>query len=486
MPRPLTFTASALAPSAPACVRSLCNLTPDDSEAGGFAKLLRATLDDGTLVAVKRFHRHIADGDAFAADGLSAQREFDCLCRLDGADGHAPRALALGTCTDKQGLAHHAIVMEYIEGLTVEAALASGVLAQGLHRHDKTHTLMRAALHIADALEACDARVVHRDVSPANVMLVMSGRGEVSRAVLIDWGQSVNTSSPFVTPALGEGRKLATVCFGAPCVFGGPFYDERNEPAVDVYGFGALLYYMRTRRLPFAELADGSLMTPEHVELIAEAKRQPLSLADAMPSMRPLEHALDDVIKLCTSFDPHARPTIAQVRCALASALGEEAKTSTPTDAERETTAGSADAETAASTSVAKAAAKNTAWENVAESSLEDDFDFDSIFESIAESLVAKTPSEMPSETPAPTSNEPDKLFRRAMSCFYGHDGMECDPQQSTHLLERAAQSGSVEAMFTLGRNLTLGIGVPADRKRGTQWLKRASEQGHPGALALL
>ena len=91
---------------------------------------MRATRDDGTPVAVKRFHRHNRDGEDYDADGEAALREFECLCELAGAEGHAPMPFALGTCTDKQGLTHHAIAMEYVEGFTVEQALASGVLSE--------------------------------------------------------------------------------------------------------------------------------------------------------------------------------------------------------------------------------------------------------------------------------------------------------------------------------------------------------------------
>ena len=503
----LTFSATELAPRAGAMFRLIGNITPDDSEAGGFAKLMRATLPDGTLVAIKRFHRHPGNGEDLTADGTAAKREFDCLCTLDGANGHAPRAFALGTCTDKQGLVHHAIAMEYIEGMTVEQALGAGILSGNARQGDKTHTIMTAARHIMRAIAACDARVVHRDISPANVMLVMNSQGRVKRAVIIDWGQSISTHSPNVTPHLGEGRKLATFYFGAPCVFGGPYYNLRNNPSVDIYSFGALLYYMRLRRLPFENLATGGLMTPERVELIAAQKNAPLSLSDAMPSMRPIERELDRIIAACTSYDPADRPTSGKVIAMISDALGIDEE-----DAEDE------DFLLTATTSngATPAAAPLSEGARTCEPAVQSRTPEESLVLRCLEELLAATSSAasakcapeiepLPEEPVSPEKthiqqqtteaqvpeNEPEdetpeSLFALAMNAFYGHAGMERSAQDCLRKLEQAANAGSIDAMFTLGRHLTLGIGCDIDEARGTRWLQKARDMGHPGAAAML
>ena len=65
-----------------------------------------------------------------------------------------------------------------------------------------------------------------------------------------------------------------------------------------------------------------------------------------------------------------------------------------------------------------------------------------------------------------------DDLFRQAMNCFYGHNGATRDAGESIRLLERAAEKGSVEAMFALAKNLLFGIGGTLDERRGTRWLQ--------------
>lgn len=72
------------------------------------------------------------------------------------------------------------------------------------------------------------------------------------------------------------------------------------------------------------------------------------------------------------------------------------------------------------------------------------------------------------------------------MNCFYGHGGMTRDASACLNRLESAAEAGSIEAMFTLGKHLTLGIGCSIDKRRGETWLTRARDLGHPGAKALL
>ena len=495
MASPITFTVTKLAAGL-ADFRLAGEILPDDSEAGGFAKLMRATRDDGTPVAVKRFHRHNRDGADYAADGEAALREFECLCDLAGADGHAPAPFALGICTDKQGLTHHAIAMEYVEGFTIEQALASGVLSGNARTLDKTNAILEAALHIIDAVNACDRRVVHRDISPANIILTMTRTGEVNRAVLIDWGQSISARSPLVTPALGENRKLATICFGAPCVFGGPFYLMRNEPSVDVYSFGALLYYMRTLELPYADVAANRVLTPETVEVVAAAKREPLTLASKIPSMRAIERKLDGIIGACTAYDPHERPDGAIVRRLIAEALALPDVAQAPSSEESRARAaraqhdgGDAGAlrgnEAARSRAHAGNAQDGAGRQGEGFRSRETVASLNALLQAIERSKqTAGNAAARMEERAERTAG--DALFRQATDCFYGHNGAARDAGKSMRLLERAAEAGSVEAMFMLAKSLLFGIGTGQDEQRGARWLKRAAACGHPGAEAML
>ncbi|GAA3612563.1 helix-turn-helix domain-containing protein [Microlunatus ginsengisoli] len=58
------------------------------------------------------------------------------------------------------------------------------------------------------------------------------------------------------------------------------------------------------------------------------------------------------------------------------------------------------------------------------------------------------------------------------------------DPDEAAWWYERAAESGHVEAMYSLGILLADRL-VPRDLEGATPWLKRAAEAGHPGAASM-
>ncbi|MBQ3106696.1 MAG: protein kinase, partial [Eggerthellaceae bacterium] len=296
---------------------------PADAAEGGLAKLFTAALPDGTIVAVKRFHAVRGfDEDSYARQYEMARAEYRKLLDLDGASGHAPFAYALGACIDENGCEHAAIAMEYVDGYTLEYALQSGMLRSG----SRTQDTFRLGAQVTQALLACGG-CVHRDLSPRNIMLVMNEDGTVHRAVLIDFGQAASAYDGMVTPAAGPHR-LATVSFGAPEVFGGAHYGLRNEPSVDVYSFGALLYYLRARRIPLAGLVSCDATSRQGSARIVEAKLEPLDLAAALgPSLRAAEHALVQLVRSCTAFDPRERPSMQQVADTIQQALGDEPQT---------------------------------------------------------------------------------------------------------------------------------------------------------------
>ena len=302
------------------------DIMPADAEEGGLAKLFTARLASGQTIAVKRFHAtRELDGPLFEQHLQAAADEFDRMVDLDGADGHAPRAFALGSCFDESGHEHPAIAMTYIEGFTLEYALRASLLSASLRTRDKTQAILSVGLHVARALKACGA-CAHRDLNPRNVMLVMNPRGEIDRAVIIDFGQSVEAASPLVTPS-ARPHRLATISFGAPEIYGGPFYACRNEAAVDVYSFGALLHYLRTRTIPFLDLSALDASRADHAQKIVAAKRTPLDTAALLgPSLRPIERKLADLVAACTAFNPSARPGIDAIIAQLSELTGETAR----------------------------------------------------------------------------------------------------------------------------------------------------------------
>src|SRR6188474_965328 len=106
------------------------------------------------------------------------------------------------------------LVMEYLEGETLDDRLTRGALAAG--------EVLRYGVQIADALaHAHEAHIIHRDLKPSNVMLTSSG------VKVLDFGlarrstvatESIATSTiSFETPHLTtEGMILGTLPYMAP------------------------------------------------------------------------------------------------------------------------------------------------------------------------------------------------------------------------------------------------------------------------------
>ena len=201
-----------------------------------------------------------------------ARDEYRLLAELGGAAGHAPVVYALGVCGGDEPATtaaapsravdgrHHsaatpAIAMEYVEGLDLfglralvsdECGRVASVDALGVARH------LVLALLCCSVESRSDARylstVSHRDVSTGNVRFVLDGSGSISRAVLIDFGQGVESDDPDVT-ATNPLERSTTPFVGAPEMF-----DQRpegsrllrNSSYTDTYSVGCLLYYLRT------------------------------------------------------------------------------------------------------------------------------------------------------------------------------------------------------------------------------------------------
>lgn len=194
-------------------------------------------LGEGPLVR-KRVKRDVANVEVFSR--LSS-----------AADKHLPRVVETYDLPDQV-----VIVREYVYG----ASLASCVAEAG--RMGET-----AAAHVA--ADVCDAvttlheqGIVHRDVSPRNVIL--SPRG----AVLIDLG----IARTYVEGAPRDTTRLGTWGFASPEQYGFAQTDGRS----DVYSIGCLLGYMLTGVTPDAEgyaaaLADSAVVRPELRRIVEKA-----------------------------------------------------------------------------------------------------------------------------------------------------------------------------------------------------------------------
>jgi len=217
------------------------------------------------------------------------EREIQVQARL-----HHPNIAAVYSAVrdgDQLGL-----VMEYVEGESLQALLARQRLP-----------VEAAVAVVADVLAALDyahrAGVVHRDVSPANIIIPPTGG-----AKLTDFGLAFEAASGLVSAA---GTPAGTACYMSPeQVRGLDGLDARS----DVYSAGAVLYEALTGRRLFD--ADGAFAIMQcHVETA------PSPPSEANPNVPA---ALNRAVGRALAKDPGARfPSAAEFRAAILEAAGE-------------------------------------------------------------------------------------------------------------------------------------------------------------------
>ena len=129
------------------------------------------------------------------------------------------------------------IIMELVEGRTLGTVPA----------HELTvHTAIRHYVEMLEALSyAHENDVVHRDVKPANVMVLPSGAVKV-----MDFGLARRTSD--MSSASTAGEIVGTIAYLPPERFLGKTADARS----DLYSVGIMLYETFTGTLPFKSDSD--------------------------------------------------------------------------------------------------------------------------------------------------------------------------------------------------------------------------------------
>lgn len=224
----------------------------------------------GRAVAVKLLHAELAD-DPDATARFRA--EATAAARL--THPHTVMVFDIGRHGDRDFL-----VMELVEGRTLEALLADGPLSPG--------TVAALGSQLGRALGAAHARgLVHRDVKPANVLVTAAGVPKVT-----DFGIA-HALGDATTRLTASGDVVGTARYLAP----EQLRDDPVDPRTDLYALGLLLHHAATGEPPFGE--GGA---------VEVAMRR---MTTTLPRVTELRHdvppALDEVIMRATQLDPDDR-----------------------------------------------------------------------------------------------------------------------------------------------------------------------------------
>jgi serine/threonine-protein kinase len=185
------------------------------------------------------------------------------------------------------------VVMELLSGESLERRLTAGPLPWP--------EALEVCAQVAEALAAAHRiGVVHRDITPGNIMLTEAG------VKVLDFGIATRVGAPDDDE---DGGTFGTPAYVPPERLDG----KPSQPATDTYALGVLLYETLTGRVPYpADTWEDLARTPRH-------GRPPA------PSFVPgLPPEVAELCRRCLSHSPLDRPTARQV--------AEELKANLPKD----------------------------------------------------------------------------------------------------------------------------------------------------------
>lgn len=194
---------------------------------------------------------------------------------------------------------NHYIVMEYVEGMTLNDLI-----------REKAPLQVEDALHIAtqicDALEhAHHNQIIHRDIKPHNILIGKNGRIKVT-----DFGIARATTSSTITQT---GSVVGSVHYFSPEHAKGISTGAKS----DLYSLGIVLYQMLTGKLPFLGESPISVALKHLQENVEEPRKVnpliPQSVENIiLKAMRKnpderYQSATDMLQDLETALDPNRR-----------------------------------------------------------------------------------------------------------------------------------------------------------------------------------
>ncbi|KAJ0039941.1 hypothetical protein Pint_26896 [Pistacia integerrima] len=262
---------------------------------GGFSKVYKGRLADGTVVAVKRLKKNrTRDGEL----------EFQAEVKINSMVVHRHLLPLRGFCMDPT------------ERLLVYPCMANGSVALRLRERPPLvppldwPTRKRIALGSAKGLsylhDHCHPKIIHRDVKASNILL-----DEEFEAVVGDFGLAI--------PMDYEDTHVTTTAHGTIGYIAPEYFTTgKSSEKTDVFAYGSMLLELITGRRPLdlARLAEADdVMLLDWVRgFLKEKKLDMLVDPDLLDNYIDIKvEPLVQLALLCTQGSPLERPKMSQV-----------------------------------------------------------------------------------------------------------------------------------------------------------------------------
>ncbi|KAI5602895.1 hypothetical protein POPTR_001G206700v4 [Populus trichocarpa] len=262
---------------------------------GGFGKVYKGRLTDGSLVAVKRLKEERTQG---------GELQFQTEVEMISMAVHRNLLRLRGFC------------MTPTERLLVYPYMANGSVASCLRERSESQSPLEwpirkqialgSARGLAYLHDHCDPKIIHRDVKAANILL-----DEEFEAVVGDFGLAklMDYKDTHVTTAV-----RGTIGHIAPEYLS----TGKSSEKTDVFGYGVMLLELITgqRAFDLARLAnDDDVMLLDWVKGLLKDKKLEM-LVDADLTGNYIDDEVENLIQvalLCTQSSPMERPKMSEV-----------------------------------------------------------------------------------------------------------------------------------------------------------------------------